>query len=210
VRATALDGAPRVNAPRGIPQLANLIVPADAFPPPADLPDDQTGVYAWPAGDRMARDLPSLFTAGGETICDIGCGRGHLGFTALALGASAVVFADGNPEVCAGVRRVCAANAIAATVVEHQWGDPLPGGPFACILGGDLLYRASSFAALLASIAASLRSETGEALLSDPRLTLEPELPDLAAAAGLTWQRERRHDYTLVRARLRPRDDSRS
>jgi len=70
------------------------------------------------------------------------------------------------------------------------------------VLGGDLLYRPSHFAALFSSIASAL-SPNGLALLSDPRQKLEAELPRLAAIAGLTWCPERRYDYTLVR--LRPR-----
>lgn len=182
--------------------MLDLIVPPTAFPAPADNTEDHTGVYAWPAGERLARDLSGLLECRGLRVLDLGCGRGHLGFSALRLGATEVVFADGNPVVRDGVAAVGAANGIRANVIAHDWGEPVPGGPFDVVLGGDLLYRPNHVPALFASIASAL-SPNGLALLSDPRQRLEAELPRLAATAGLTWCPERRYDYTLVR--LRPR-----
>ncbi len=185
-----------------IPHFADLIIPDTAFPPPSATAGDHTGIYAWPAGDRLARDLPTLLTCGGLRVLDLGCGRGHLGLSALRMGAAEVVFADGNPEVRAGVEAVCAANGFKAPVIAQNWGDAVAGAPFDIVLGGDLLYRPEQFPALLTTIRAAL-DENGLALLSDPRLRLEQELPGLAHAAALTWCSERRRDYTLVRVRPR-------
>jgi hypothetical protein len=122
-----------------------------------------------------------------------------VGFAALRLGAE-VTFADGSATVCAGVRSVLAANRLSATVVGHRWGDRVPGGPFAWMFGGDILYRPDCFRALFATLAASLAAD-GVALLADPRTQLEPELPSLAAAAGLSWQPTRYDGLTVVSVR---------
>ena len=185
-----------------IPHLADLIVPDDAYPHVEADTADQTGVYAWPAGDRLARDLLQLVDCTGLRVLDLGCGRGHLGLSALRLGAERVTFCDGHPLVCAGLRRVLEANRLTAAVHEHRWGTPPPGGPFDLILGGDILYRATLFPALLDSVAAAIGD--GQVLLSDPRLRLEADLPRLAAERHLTWQQERQADYSLVRIRPRP------
>jgi hypothetical protein len=52
----------------------------------------------------------------------------------------------------------------------------------------------------MATLAEGLAAN-GLALLSDPRETLEPELPRLAGEHGLDWQCQRRANYTLVRVR---------
>jgi SAM-dependent methyltransferase len=150
---------------------------------------DLTGGYAWPAGDRMARDLHAVAAFAGRRVLDLGCGPGQLGRRALALGAATVVFADGSAAVVAALAGFAA--------VEHRWGDPVPGAPFDVILGGDILYRPECFADLLRSIALALAPD-GVALLSDPRPVLDAELPALAAAAHLTWTTARRADYTLA------------
>lgn len=182
-----------------IPHLADLIVPEGAYPHVEVDAADQTGVYAWPAGDRLARDLPHLLDCTGLRVLDLGCGRGHLGLSALRLGAAQVTFCDGHPAVCTGLRRVLEANGLNAEVHEHRWGTSPPGGPYDLVLGGDILYRAALFPVLLDSLAEAVGS--GQALLSDPRLRLEAELPVLAAARNLTWDPERQRDYTLVRLR---------
>lgn len=148
---------------------------------------DLTGVYRWPAGDRLVRELHLVAQLAGRRVLDLGCGPGQCGWRAQELGAAAVVFADGSPAVVAS----------RPEVLLHVWGDPVPGAPFDVILGGDILYRPECFAALLRSIALAL-APRGVALLSDPRPSLEPELPFLAADAGLTWTASRRADYTLV------------
>jgi 2-polyprenyl-3-methyl-5-hydroxy-6-metoxy-1,4-benzoquinol methylase len=183
-----------------IPHLAGLVIPADAFGDADDNAQDHTGKYAWPAGDRLARDLPDLVAIAGRRICDIGCGRGHLGLSALRLGAAQVTFCDGHEAICAGVRAVLAANGLHAQVFAHDWGTATPGGPYDVVVGGDILYRSSHFPALFDSLASAIDRD-GEILLSDPRLRLESELPDLAAARGLTWATQRQRDYTLVRMR---------
>lgn len=149
---------------------------------------DLTGAYRWPAGNRMATDLHAVAEFAGRSVLDLGCGPGQCGQRAEELGAAVVVFADGSPQVVAthGTRGVL-----------HQWGDPVPGGPFDVILGGDILYRPECFIDLLRSIASALAPQ-GVALLSDPRPVLDEELPGLAAAAHLTWTTARRADYTLV------------
>ena len=156
---------------------------------------DLTGAYAWPAGTRLARDLAGVVPLAGLRVLELGCGSGQCGRRALDLGASEVVFADGSPQVIAGLTGFRA--------MVHQWGEAVSGAPFDVILGGDILYRPECFAALLRSIALAL-SPQGVALLADPRPVLEAELPLLAHAAGLTWTTTRRADYTLATLTLTP------
>ncbi len=167
-------------------------------------PDDITGVYAWRAGVRLSAELGELVACRDRRVADIGCGRGHLGFSALALGAREVVFNDASAVMTGFVARIIAANRLEARarVDARGWGEAVPGGPCGVILGGDVLYRPACFAALLTTIARSLDAD-GICLLSDPRTTLEAELPDLADTLGLTWSSSRRHDYTLVRVTRR-------
>lgn len=186
--------------------LGHLVQPALAPDPAAAAPDaDCTWAYCWPAGVRLSADLPALAGCAGAAVADLGCGRGHGGLSALVAGAARVVFADGDPAVLRWVEGVLVANGFTdrARTHPHAWGDPVPGAPYDVVFGGDILYRPDCFAALLASIAASLAPD-GIALLSDPRRRLEPELPGLAAAVGLDWACERRDaGYTLVRLRRR-------
>lgn len=181
----------------------------DWLAPPAGGPDlaatapaeDITGAYPWPAGVKLSGELAALADCRGRRVADLGCGRGHLGFTALGLGAAAVVFNDASRAMADFVARTIAANRLQerAAVCADAWGGALPGGPCAVILGGDILYHPPSFAALIATIAASL-DRPGLCLLSDPRTTLERELPELAASHGLGWSSCRRPaGYTLVR-----------
>jgi hypothetical protein len=93
--------------------------------------------------------------------------------------------------------RVDAENEPRAAFHQHRWGEPMP-RRYDLILGGDILYRADCFPALLDSIASGLAAN-GLCLLSDPRERLEDELPQLAAERGLTWTTERRRDFTLAR-----------
>jgi len=149
---------------------------------------DVTAGYCWPAGNRLSRDLHLVVDCAGRRVLDLGCGTGQCGRRAKDLGAASVVFADGNPSAVA---------ALGAAAVVHQWGDPIPGAPFDLILGGDILYRPECFDGLLKSIALGL-AHRGMALLADPRPVLEPELPQQARAAGLTWMVARHADYTLA------------
>lgn len=166
--------------------------------------DDITGVYAWRVGSGLSAGLAQLVEVDGRTVLDIGCGRGALGLSALALGARHAIFADASPVLVDWLARVVALNQLGdrASVVRHAWGDAVPGVRADLVLGGDVLYRPACQDALLASIAGAL-ADDGVALLSDPRERLEPELPDLAAAHGLTWTSERRADCTLIRIRRR-------
>lgn len=164
--------------------------------------EDITGIYAWRVGSGLSARLADITDVSGRTVLDLGCGRGALGLSALALGATHVMFADASPVVVDWLARLIALNELKdrASVVRHVWGGAVPGPPVDLVLGGDVLYRPNCHNALLASIAASL-SEDGQALLSDPRERLESELPALAAGHGLTWITERRADSTLVRIR---------
>ena len=95
-------------------------------------------------------------------------------------------------------------NAFPATcsTAVHNWGDPLPGNPWPCILGGDILYRPECFQVLLQTISLSLAPD-GTAYLSDPRTQLEADLPTLAKKAGLQWNCSRPNGrYTLVSLQL--------
>jgi predicted nicotinamide N-methyase len=164
--------------------------------------EDITGIYAWRVGNGLGSELAALAAVDGRTVLDLGCGRGALGLSALALGARHVTFADASPVVVDWLARLVALNRLEARarVVRHAWGEPAPGAPVALVLGGDVLYRPALHGALLASIAGALAAD-GQALLSDPRERLEAELPALAAAQGLAWEHERRGDSTLVRLR---------
>lgn len=162
--------------------------------------EDITGIYAWRVGSGLSAGLAAITDVSRRTVLDIGCGRGALGLSALALGAAHVTFADASPVIVDWLTRLIALNRLGdrASVVRHTWGEPAPCPPVDLVLGGDVLYLPRCHDALLTSIAAAL-TDDGLALLSDPRERLEPELPDLAAAHGLTWNTERRADSTLVR-----------
>ncbi|MBA3938927.1 MAG: methyltransferase domain-containing protein [Planctomycetes bacterium] len=185
------------------PHLSWLRIPATAPDPAAAPPDtDLTWAYGWPAGQKLGADLGDLVDCRGLRVADLGCGRGHNGFSALALGAAMVAFADGSALALEFVAAVAAANDLAPRCRTHlhQWGEPLPQAPFDLILGGDILYRPDWFDRLLGTLAASLAPH-GLALFSDPRQALDADLPRLASAAGLTWETTRQaRGYTLVRA----------
>jgi|GEM_PF-5261845 predicted nicotinamide N-methyase len=167
----------------------------------ADALDDSTGLYAWPSGSKLAGELPALVDCRGAAVADLGCGLGRLGFAAAALGAGTVVFADGSPLVIARLASQLQSAQLGsrAQAVHHLWGDPLPGGPFALILGGDILYRPACQSALMATIAASLTRD-GVCLLSDPRHRLADELDQAVRGLALAWTCQRRElGYSLAR-----------
>ncbi len=175
----------------------------------ADGDQRPTWAYAWPAGDRLAQDLAQLIDCRGLRVADLGCGRGHGGLAALCAGCARALFADASPHPLGWVDAVLLANGMEhrAETRLHRWGTPLPLGGWDLIYGGDILYRPECFAALLDTLADSL-APTGRALLADPRLELEPDLMQLAAARGLEWHTTRQATgYTLVRVRLRPSRD---
>ncbi len=164
---------------------------------------DVTGAYAWPAGSRLAEELAQLVDCRGATVADLGCGLGQLGFSALALDAAQVRFADGARALVELAARTISCNQLGARAQAsvHQWGDPLPGAPFTLILGGDILYRPECFSGLAATLDASL-APGGECLLADPRRTLDPEFTTALAHHALAWIWERRAaGYTLARVR---------
>ena len=161
--------------------------------------DRPTWSYPWPAGERLGRDLLELVSPAGQRVCDLGCGRGHLGLRAACAGAE-VTCADASQSALNYVASVAAVNQLTVTTVLHRWGAPIPGAPFDLIIGGDILYRPECHTELLTSIALSLADE-GTCLLSDPRTCLEAALPQAAAGMGLEWREERREDFTLARVR---------
>jgi predicted nicotinamide N-methyase len=193
---------PGARAPRLPSHLDWLIRPAHGpRPAPSGTADDVTGAYAWPAGSKLASELAVLADCRGALVADLGCGLGQLGFSALALGAQRVLFADGAPELIDLAARTIACNQLAtrAQASRHHWGQPLPGAGYTLILGGDILYRPECFAALADTISASL-AHGGECLLADPRTRLEDELAALLADRRLGWRSERRSTgYTLAR-----------
>jgi SAM-dependent methyltransferase len=171
---------------------------------PAIGDGDLTWAYPWPAGERLAQDLQSLQelipVLRGGRIAELGCGRGRTGLTALIHGAGSVLFCDLAPEPLAYVEEALRLNHLQerGAVFRHAWGETLPHGLYDVIVGADILYRPAYQRALLISIAHSL-APAGWALLADPRTTLEPELPILAAEMGLTWTTTRRPGpYTLA------------
>lgn len=157
-----------------------------------------TWAYVWPAGLRLAHDL-SETDIRGRRICDLGCGRGLLGLTALKLGAAHVSFCDASSEVLHYVSLCIERNGLSqrSVCLQHRWGQPLPDGPYDLILGGDILYRPELFEALINSIASGLAPH-GSALLSDPRHQLEAEVSVLAMAHRLTASIQRHETYTLI------------
>lgn len=182
------------------PHLAWVIAPIDG--PRRELANDNedvTCLYQWKAGAFLA-NLPTMRErCRGRRVVDLGCGRGTLGLSACALGATHVLFADASAVAIDFLTRTIAQNQLLdrAQAVLHTWGEALPNGPWDVILGGDILYRPEWFPALLDTIAASLATD-GCALLSDPRTTLEEGLPALAAARGLAWNSERVEPFTVV------------
>jgi SAM-dependent methyltransferase len=193
---------PDARAPRLPPHLDWVIRPAPApAPAPALADEDVTGAYSWPAGSRLAGELEELVDCRGEVVADLGCGLGQLGFSALALGARRVLFADGSPALIALAARTIACNRLGAQAQAslHRWGQALPGGDYTLILGGDILYRPACFAALSDTIGASL-APGGLCLLADPRTRLEDEFAAQLARHALGWRLERRSlGYTLAR-----------
>ncbi len=170
---------------------------------PATGDADLTWAYPWPAGERLAADLAAVVDCRGLTIAELGCGRGRTGLTALLLGATEVVFADLAEAPLTYVSRALLVNGISerGKTTRHAWGEPVHGGPFDLLIGADILYRPAFHAALLRSVASSL-SSNGRCLLADPRTELESELPEMAAACGLTWHSQRRAlNYTLITLR---------
>lgn len=180
--------------------LAWVIAPDDG--PRRDLASDDedvTCLYQWKAGAFLAT-LPNTQTrCVGRAVADLGCGRGTLGLSACAHGATRVLFADASTMAIDFLTRTLARNHLndRAQAVLHTWGEPLPNGPWEVILGGDILYRPECFAALLDTIAGSLAAD-GCALLSDPRITLEHGLASLAEARGLRWESARIDHFSVV------------
>jgi SAM-dependent methyltransferase len=168
--------------------------------PPMDHPDaDPTWRYPWPAGARLAADLPHLGTWTGLRAAELGCGQGRVGRTLLDLGVAHLAFADISPEPLDFLRHALGEDPRVA-LHQHAWGDPLPGGPYDLLVGGDILYRPAYFDRLVQSLALSL-ADAGLILLADPRTTLEPELTAALQDAGLTAFQERRPGpYTLLRS----------
>ena len=161
--------------------------------------EDVTCLYHWKAGAFLATLPGTQARCAGRTVADLGCGRGTLGLSACASGATRVLFADASAVAVDFLARTITVNELSqrAQAVQHSWGDVLPDGPWEVILGGDILYRPACFAALLDTIAASLAAN-GCALLSDPRITLEDGLPALAEARGLRWEAARTGHFTIV------------
>lgn len=193
-----MDATPRAHP--WPPHLAWVIAPPDG--PRRDLAtddEDVTCLYQWKAGASLAT-LPTIQErCVGRAVADLGCGRGTLGLSACAYGASRVLFADASAVAIDFLTRTIAVNALAerAQAVRHTWGDMLPNGPWDVILGGDILYRPECFAALFDTIATSLAPD-GCALLSDPRITLESGLPAMAEARGMRWESARIGHFTVV------------
>ena len=172
-----------------------------------------TWAHEWPAGLRLTQALPELLAhwplpLAQTRCCDLGCGRGLLGMALLHYGMGEVSFADGSPHPLAFVQAMLEHYHLAGQGQSyhcqcHQWGTPLDHGPYDLIVGGDILYRPECFPELLLSIQTSLQPQ-GVAWLSDPRHSLEKELPQLAEEAGLTWQQQRleAHAITLVQVSL--------
>ncbi len=180
--------------------LAWVIAPEDG--PQRELAtdtEDVTCLYQWKAGAFLATMPGMSERCAGRSVADLGCGRGTLGLSACAYAATRVLFADASAVAIDFLTRTLRVNQLdeRAQAVRHTWGEALPGGPWEVILGGDILYRPECFPALLDTIAASLASD-GCALLSDPRITLENELPAMAAARGLRWDSARLSHVTVV------------
>ncbi len=162
-----------------------------------------TWAYSWPAGERFAKDLSSIFPDKGLTgkrIADIGCGRGYLGLSTFTHQPETVLFADGSPYPLQFVQSVLCLNRLTGgSTCVHHWGTPLPDGPWDIILGGDILYRPECFKQLFTTVVSSLSTD-GAAYFSDPRSILEPQLPEIAQRCALTYNQQRVEEqrYTLI------------
>ena len=160
---------------------------------------DPTWRYPWPAGLRMAEDLPRLLDWKGARVLELGCGQGLVGQAALRAGATCVTFTDISQEPLDHLGILLGTDH-RVRLVRHAWGDTLPEGPYDVVVGGDILYRPAYFDRLIHSIDHALEVG-GEALLGDPRSALEPELASLLIERGFHVQTERRDGpYTLLRA----------
>lgn len=161
-----------------------------------------TWAYDWPAGQRMRAELKQLVDLTDAVVCDLGCGRGQLGFAALEHGARFVHFCDHSSEILEFVERKIQHNGFneRAACHTHRWGTAIPGAPFDVILGGDILYRPECFTDLLQSIAQSM-DEKSQTFLADPRIQLEPELFDQSISLGLKSTYNRRESYSLIEIR---------
>ena len=168
----------------------------------ADGDHRPTWAHDWPAGNRLCTILAELLQQAHKgtqhhlRCCDLGCGRGRLGFELLSLGFHHISFADGSSHPLRFVAAMLDHYQLAGHCYQHRWGTPIPNGPYDLILGGDILYRPECHAELMNSIAASLSAQ-GEAWLSDPRQKLEEHLPELATDHGLKMH-QFRHDEALV------------
>lgn len=168
----------------------------------ADGDGDDTWRYPWPAGRRLAADLATLRDWTGVRVAELGCGPGHVGQAALAAGAGQVTFADINQAPLEHLASVLGANP-RVRLERHAWGEPLAGGPYQVLLGGDILYRPAFFQRLATSLAGALAAD-GVAYLADPRTELDAEWFAALDERGLVWTTTRRPGpYTLVEARHR-------
>ncbi|TVR17019.1 MAG: methyltransferase domain-containing protein [Planctomycetota bacterium] len=171
--------------------------------PAVGVEDGATWPYLWPGGLRLAADLPFLLQDRPlpRNTLDLGCGRGILGFAAVHLGCKRVTCVDGDSRAVHVVSQAAEQRGLQQlNAIHHTWEHtPLTGGPFALILGGDILYRPQYHQHLMETIALHL-SDDGEAWLADPRQVVEPQLPIIAAECGLQWSHHiRPGPYSLCR-----------
>lgn len=135
---------------------------------------------AWPAGLALARHLAARVRPG-ERVLELGCGVGAAALGAALAGAD-VLATDNQPPALRLARmnaRRCRLPLRAAAADWRAW--PLC-GRFDRVVGSDVTYEPSAFAALLAVLRASV-APGGEALLTDPgRLTTTAFLQEAAAA----------------------------
>jgi 2-polyprenyl-3-methyl-5-hydroxy-6-metoxy-1,4-benzoquinol methylase len=146
----------------------------------------------WPAAESLVARLladPPLVAGGAPLeVLDLGCGLGACGFAAARRGAR-VTFMDWEPRAL----EIVEASALRQELpiarfrfVSADWRRPPKMGPFARILGADVLYEDRNAPAVADFLARHL-APGAEAWITDPNRPHARRFPDLARRAGLEF-----------------------
>lgn len=140
----------------------------------------------WPSGRILAEHLASL-NLGGQRIVELGAGLALPSLVAAARGAQ-VVATDWYEPALAFVRQNAERAAVEVQTVLVDWRDPpkeLLAEPFDLLIASDVLYEARNVAPL-AELVPRLLTNTGSALIADPRRNDARAFLDAMGSAGWT------------------------